>query len=61
MFYCGELSAEVLIDIFIFYRYSSQLELHAFRNKPAHYIWFFMFCCTLLLLPAVFIVSFEWD
>lgn len=52
LFYKGELSAHTVFDFFIFYRYSSILEKQAFRNKPAHYIVFFVFGCLNFLLAA---------
>lgn len=52
LFYKGELSAHTVFDFFIFYRYSSILEKQAFRNKPAHYIVFFVFGCLNFLLAG---------
>lgn len=52
MFYKGELTAHSVFDFFIFYRYSSILERHTYRNKPAEYIMFFMFGCTIFLGSA---------
>ena len=52
LFYYGELSAHTIFDFMLFYWNSSKLEQHDFRNKPADFIVFYLFSCTLFLILA---------
>jgi len=52
LFYYGELSAHTIFDFTIFYWYSSKLEMNEFRNKPADFLMFFVFSCSLFLVVA---------
>lgn len=44
---------DTIFDFFILYRYSSMLERHSFRNKPAEFILFFLFGCSVFLIAAI--------
>ena len=54
MFYFGEFSVDTIFDFFILYRYSSMLEQHSFRNKPAEFITFFIFGSIFFIFAAIF-------
>ena len=53
LFYFGEFSVDTIFDFFILYRYSSMLESHSFRNKPAEFICFFLFGSFFFIIAAV--------
>jgi Der1-like family len=55
LFYFGEFSVDTIFDFFILYRYSSMLEQHSFRNKPAEFILFIIFGSSVFLLAAIFL------
>ena len=55
LFYLGEFSTYLLIDLYIIKSYSSRLEKHEFRNKPAEYIVFLTFGSINFLIAAYFL------
>ena len=52
LFYYGELSAHTIFDFMVFYWYASKLEMNEYRNKPADFLMFFIFSCSLFLIIA---------
>ena len=52
LFYYGEISAHTIWDYMTFYWYSSKLENHDFRSKPADFIVFVVFSCLSFLVIA---------
>ena len=55
LFYKGDLSPHLIFDFLMFIRYSSMLENHHFRNKPAEYIVFVAFGSVCFWLAAYFL------
>ena len=53
LFYYGEFTPTTIWDCLIFYWYSSKLENHDFRSKPAEFIIFVLFSCTSFLIIAM--------
>ena len=52
LFFYGDLSAHTIFDIMLFYWYASKLEQGDFWRKPADFVMFLVFCCSLFLVIA---------